>query len=210
MCLLQGERSTWSVRSGGFSDMKCSSNGSHGALCCKPVSRRAAGQCWRFYTRAWSLTHWKHTQRSLAHRDEGMRQVPPLPPQLSLVGTGEAQFLHLGRLAPGRQAITLTPEVSSSLTRAPESALVSEEMGRVCWVPFWRRQRLHWPQCALLYDNQTPLCWEAASEHPSSSAPAATTNLLTFKEQCSPWVYLQGKKKSAVMPWAAGATRAVH
>lgn len=73
------------------------------------------------------VPHWKHPTLT-PDGDEGRRQVPPLPLQLSLVGTGEA-VSPLRPLGPRRQAIT-DSRSESSLTQAPESALASEETGQ--------------------------------------------------------------------------------
>lgn len=207
VCLLQGERSTWPVRSGAFQIRRAPLQRGHTG---RSAASRQVGELQALLVLLHQslVPHWKHPTLT-PDGDEGRRQVPPLPLQLPLVGTREAQFLHLGRLAPGGRR-SLTPEVSPHSLKPRKALWRQRKRGRVRWVLFWRQQQIHWPQSALPYDNQTPPCWEAASEYPSSSAPEATTNLLTFKEQCSAWVYLQGKKESSLMLWAAGATRAVH
>lgn len=48
------------------------------------------------------------------------------------------------------------------------------------------------PGCGLLPDNPLGLCW-GETECTAGFDPQATTNFLTFKEPCSPWVS-QGNK----------------
>lgn len=51
---------------------------------------------------------------------------------------------------------------------------------------------------------------EETNEYITRFAPKAKTNLLTFKEQYSPWVYLQGKEIHPVVLQYAGTKSVVQ
>lgn len=58
---------------------------------------------------------------------------------------------------------------------------------------FIQQQQSHDPQFVLVYDNLA-YCARRNREYITRFAPEAKINLLTFKEQGSPWDYLQGKE----------------